>query len=740
MIVCFVSIILLILGSALKAWENRQKQIEHPILVEETSSGHWDESEIPISIQCAKCHLKEYKQWAESDHAWAFRKLNSKLDAPAFQGQTMQAHNSVLYFSTRQGVRKVEDKETGKSWDVQYATGRVPLVQYLVKAPDGGYHTMSSSWDVKKKEWFDIFGDDHRSSRDWGHWMGRGMNWNTQCAWCHMTSYHKNYDHQTDSYKSKWVEPGVTCIQCHGPLLDKPEEKTGCMISTKRKLSRQQIHDNCAACHARRDEFDHDFVIGNYFDNHFQLVLPTQPGIFWPNGMQRDEDYCETGLRLSKMGKAGVTCIDCHDVHSATLKLPQEDNALCLRCHGTGISVDGKTKAPIIDMKTHTPCPQGSKGARCVECHMPESLYMGRDPRRDHSFNSPDPLLSKELGIPNACTMCHKDKDDDWAIEQVEKFYGKTPKMAAYRDRTRAVQWAYEGRAEALPALLNGLSREENGTWRATLLELLDTWADNPQVQAAAERAVTDDTPLARAAAAKILGRLQNPALLPLLKDEFKVVRLQAEWAVRAQLPENSAALKELVETALHQADQPSGAMKLAQISYSRKQIKDAEQWFAKALKWDPTSSVVHRDYAVFLSEQGKSAEAVEQMQKAVKLSPKDAALWYLLGLGQVENNDEPGALESFTEALKIEPKDVRMLFNRALLNERVGKFEAAVFDLENASKIEPNNADFPYTIAVFYYQRNDLKNAAKYSKEALKINPNHQNARELYRLAEQNS
>lgn len=49
-------------------------------------------------------------------------------------------------------------------------------------------------------------------------------------------------------------------------------------------------------------------------------------------------------------------------------------------------------------------------GARCVECHMPESLYMARDPRRDHSFNSPDPLLSVELGIPNACTMCHEEK------------------------------------------------------------------------------------------------------------------------------------------------------------------------------------------------------------------------------------------------------------------------------------------------------------------------------------------
>ena len=78
---------------------------------------------------------------------------------------------------------------------------------------------------------------------------------------------------------------------------------------------------------------------------------------------------------------------------------------------------------------------------------------MARDPRRDHSFNSPDPAMSLELKIPNACTMCHKDKDDQWAARVVEQYYGKTPKMARYRDRTRAVQWAYDGDSRALDAM-----------------------------------------------------------------------------------------------------------------------------------------------------------------------------------------------------------------------------------------------------------------------------------------------
>lgn len=723
------------LGSMLKAWMDRRTLQDAPPAVFSGGSEHWDQDQVPISMQCGACHEKEFRQWAGSDHAWAFRKLGDQWESEAFHQVKLGAHGSVLHFSTDAQGRTVADEQSGKSWRAEWATGRVPLVQYLVPATDGGYHTLSAAWDVNRKEWFDIFGKEVRKPGDWGHWTGRGMNWNTQCAWCHMSLFHKNYDPVKDRYASTWKEPGVTCIQCHGPLLDKPEKGTGCMISTAKKLTPQQMHDNCASCHGRRDEFDHDFTVGDRFDDHFQLVLPVQPGVFWPNGMQRDEDYCETGIRLSRMGKAGVTCLDCHDAHTGTLKLTQEDNALCMRCHGTGEAVNG-VKAPIIDMSRHSPCPPGSMGGRCVECHMPESLYMARDPRRDHSFNSPDPLLSVELGIPNACTMCHKDRNDQWAAEQVNKYYGPHPRMARYRDRTRAVQSAYEGRAEVLPLLLECFKREEVGAWRATLMELLDSWGDHPSVQEVAAGAVKDPDALTRAAAAKVMGRVGNPSVGKLLNDSCKMVRLQAEWALRDTLPPNSPGMKELTAAALHQADQPAGAMKLAHLALSRKDVKGAEQWFAKALKWDSTSSVVHRDYAVFLAGQGRSAEAVKQMQEAVRLAPKDSNLWYLLGLGQIENNDEPGALKSFDEALKIEPAFIRALFNRALLNEKVGQVEQALADMENCVSLDRANAELPFTQAVMLFRNGRYQAAAAAAAEALRRNPSHANARKILEAA----
>ncbi len=726
-----VLVSLFVSGAVLKLWMDGRAKVGGTPAVFSGGSEHWDQRETPISMQCGACHEKEFREWAGSDHAWAFRKLGDQWDAEAFHHHALTAHGSKLSFFTDAQGRKAHDAQSNQTWQLKWATGRTPLVQYLAPARDGGYHTLSAAWDVNRKEWFDIFGQDERRPGDWGHWTGRGMNWNSQCAWCHMSEFSKNYDPQKDRYASTWKEPGVTCIQCHGPLLDKPEAKTGCMIATGKKLTARQMHDNCASCHARRDEFDHRFRAGVKFDDHFHLHLPVQPGIFWPNGMQRDEDYCETGVRLSRMGKAGVTCLDCHDPHTGKVKLPQEDNTLCLRCHGTGEAVNG-IKAPVIKIAEHTPCPQGGMGARCVECHMPESPYMARDPRRDHSFNSPDPMLSVELGIPNACTMCHKDKSNEWAAAAVKKYYGAEPKMAKYRDRTRAVQGAYEGRAEVLPMLIACFKREEVGAWRATLLELMDAWADDPQVQALAAQAVKDPDALTRAAAARVMGRVNNPGASALLTDPVKAVRLQAAWAMRASLPAEAAAMKELSAVARHQSDQPSGAMKLAQLAMARGDAAQAEQWFARALKWDATSSVAHRDYAVFLAGLGRAEEALNAMKKAVELSPQDASLRYLLALGQLELTDEAGALLSLDEALKLDPQYARALYNRALLHERAGRIDRAVDDLIKCSALDKSNADIPYALAVIYYQNGRYQEAAVAAAEALRRNPNHEPSRRL--------
>src|SRR5690606_114816 len=123
-----------------------------------------------------------------------------------------------------------------------------------------------------------------------------------------------------------------------------------------------------------------------------------------PNGQIRDEVFVYGSFAMSKMHSAGVTCVNCHNPHSLKTILPVEDNSLCQSCH-----LAGAMGAPLIDPVAHSFHPQGSEGNQCVNCHMPKTTYMQADPRADHGFLLPDPLRTKRLDIPNACSNCHSD-------------------------------------------------------------------------------------------------------------------------------------------------------------------------------------------------------------------------------------------------------------------------------------------------------------------------------------------
>ena len=53
----------------------------------------------------------------------------------------------------------------------------------------------------RSNEWFNVYGSEDRRPGEWGHWTGRGMNWNSMCATCHNTRLRKNYDAATMWHK-----------------------------------------------------------------------------------------------------------------------------------------------------------------------------------------------------------------------------------------------------------------------------------------------------------------------------------------------------------------------------------------------------------------------------------------------------------------------------------------------------------------------------------------------------------
>ena len=213
---------------------------------------------------------------------------------------------------------------------------------------------------------------------------------------------------------------------------------------------------------------------------------------------------------------------------------------------------------------------------------------MARDSRYDHGFTSPDPVLTREAGVPNACSQCHEKIDAgklgrnlDWLIENFEKWYG-SERFLRKRARSMAVARAHVGDvSEALKAeLLKALEREDNDAWKSALLSLLTPWWGDAAVSETAVRYLEDKSPLVRSSAVGLLnGQTDSEKLSELaLNDPSALVRIDSAFSLGKAIPKNSAAYSELKEYLNFNSDRPFGALKHADFELRAGNPKNAKK------------------------------------------------------------------------------------------------------------------------------------------------------------------
>ena len=357
-------------------------------------------------------------------------------------------------------------------FEVRYTFGLSPLQQYLIEMPKGRLQALGIAWDARPKEeggqrWFALYPDRKLASGDPLHWTGIDQNWNYQCAFCHSTNLKKNYDDASASFHTSWSEISVGCEACHGPAshhaawaaktgdwqrfdglgkgfavsLDERKGVEWAMTpsgtaarSQPRKTSKEI--ETCAACHARRQQFD---LAGTHtFLDAFRPAL-LEPGLYHADGQQHDEVYNYASFLESRMHAAGVTCSDCHNPH--TLKLRAPGNGVCAQCHAPA----------TFDTVAHHHHPAGSKGPSAPPATC----------QRQPTWSSIPVMITRSafldqigifLGTPNACNQCHSDKSASWASDAIKSWY-PSPKLG-YQTFGEAFDLADRAAPGAQPALI----------------------------------------------------------------------------------------------------------------------------------------------------------------------------------------------------------------------------------------------------------------------------------------------
>jgi predicted CXXCH cytochrome family protein len=594
---------------------------------------------------CAKCHTAAHQAWTQSRHSKMVQPATKSAVQGDFSRGELKLHGAVYKVGQAAGVFYItESTLTGKPQEhrVDYTLGNRRIQHYLTTLPSGRVIVLAPSWDILRKQWFhntDIADPDETDE-------SLVQVWNKNCYSCHVSQQQKNYDAATNEYKSSWLDFGTNCERCHGPASEhvarysapNPPKGPASDIVVQTRLDAARNTMICAQCHSFRDIYVNGFAAGNdYYDHFLPILESTQPEdrdpAYWPDGRTRRFSNDAFGLWQSDCYLKGqAVCTTCHVApHTVEIdKNPQlraDSNGLCARCHA----------ALTRNVAAHSHHAEGSKGSSCVECHMPRSVHSIKAEIRDHSLTIPAPENTLNHRIPNACNLCHKDRDPKWAIEKMNQWWKPDSRQKMIR-RADTFASARANNPAALPKLLDILTTaSEGGLVRANALGYLPRFAGAPGVYAAFERALSDPDPLVRANAALRMPATpaDKPAAIAALTgalgDTKATVRLGAAVSLVGMgvrdLPGEDGT-RFAAARALYQAraelnsDDAEQQLGAGRFYLLRGEPARALEAFQSSLKLDPTIPAQYFVAAAY-TEQGQYAQAREILQAIPPADPQ---------------------------------------------------------------------------------------------------------------------
>ncbi|MDO6541629.1 multiheme c-type cytochrome [Photobacterium sanguinicancri] len=667
------------------------------------------------SDACVDCHTEEAAAWQGSHHDMAMRHADSESVLGDFDDRSVIHLGESNRFFRKGDAYWVNIQGPDGKWHdykISYTFGWTPLQQYMVEFDDGRLQLIPFAWDTRSakdggQRWFHLYPD--LTPTDEFYWTNTGQNWNFMCADCHSTNLKKNYDSVSNTYATTWSEINIGCEACHGPAskhiaLVQQAKQAGSPISSElhygfdRDLSTavkewvyQEGHSTlqpkeivptqqlqtCAQCHSRRTQLNEtaDHVKGVFLDKYrFSLITAE---LYYPDGQIFDEDYVYGSFLQSQMAEKGVTCTNCHDPHSATLKIPQE--AVCSQCH----------IASEYTPEKHTFHQANSEASQCTSCHMPETTYMQVDPRRDHSWHVPRPDLSQHIKTPNVCTSCHQDQTDQWADKQIASWFPNSKyrnqqhfAVAFYADaighRGAPDALAYSAQDASLSDIIraSALERMAGNTGKNTLVSLA--------------RSVKHDSDLIR------LGAIAGSAgyafgdrwqiLEPLLDDPVLSIRAETAAALVGSYQQMNSAQREQLQPPLDDymaiqsfnADRGFGRTNLANVYRDLGQTDKAIQSYQQAIKIEPYFENSYANLADLYRTQGDEDKALTTLLAGMKAQPKSSALPYSAGLALLRASKHQQATQYLKQAAETAERNPQYWYVYGLALEKVDVLAAS--------------------------------------------------------------
>lgn len=477
--------------------------------------GKTDENYIK-SENCLTCHENHYESWRRTHHS----RMTQEARAESIQGD-FERDNTFEYEGVKARMEKrgpafymnlaYSDGKT-ESYKIERTVGSRRIEQYVTKQ-NGQYFRLPIAYDLMNRRWMSLNGSFFYP--DGSNFKQHFTQWDTNCVFCHNVKAQPNFDFQTRLAKTEVAELGIACGACHAQgaehaqLASSPatrafwhlDERADTKIVDPLKLDTDRSMMICGHCHGQRlpepqDRIREILGKGDPFDAGEDLSTMYVPvhrdttvgnvsfaGRFWDDGSPRLTAYEYQGILDSacfRNGEPGnrINCLSCHTMHEGDIKgqITEEKrtNIACTQCH-----TELREQNALVQ---HTKHDAESAGSNCYACHMPEVVYGIQTFHKTHTITVPDPQLTIDKSVPNACNQCHTDKSANWAVDEAEAMWPDRFKNLQRSgdqqfDIAESIRGLFEGDALTRAMMADALMKHSDLNWSAPFL--MESFSDD---------------------------------------------------------------------------------------------------------------------------------------------------------------------------------------------------------------------------------------------------------------------
>jgi len=355
----------------------------------------------------------------------------------------------------------------------------------------------------------------------------------------------------------------------------------------------------------------------------------------------------------------------------------------------------------------------------------------------------PAPAATIAFKSPNACNLCHKDKDAAWSDKWVRRWRGRdfqTPVL----HRAGLIQAARERDWKKLPHMLDYVAGKDRDEIYATSLIRLLGACEDPIKWPAIQEAARDPSPLVRGAAVESLRTIPSKetsqVLLEATGDDHRLVRVRAAASLASyprllasiletdrDLRNYDKATGEFLASLRSRPDQWTSYYNLGNYQMERGDLPAALAAYKTVLRLEPRATVAMVNASMAYARAGENVKAEKYLQRALQIEPENAAANFNLGLLKAQGKDLVAAEKHLRAAFKADPDMHQAAYNLAVLLATKHPGESIELCLK-AFTLHPNPR-YGYTLAFYIKKKGDVARAAKMIKLLIKQWPTHTDA-----------